>query len=145
LLLKNIQQKDFVRKQIRSNSIKQLLYIVSSVSIFFNLQIHSILQSENKLKKAENTDKIITNRKEVKKAKKIEIETRKTKIKIKTTEISTEADAKTNAKAAAAAATATTNRKCLLKLCKQFVYIYISFVYKTVLILLSCLLLFNNL
>ncbi len=121
------------------------MYIVSSVSIFFNLQIYSILQSENRLRKTENADKIITDKKEVEKAKKIKIETRKTKVEIKITKTNTETDAKTNAKTAAAAATAIANRKCLLKLHKQFVCTYISFALKTVLILLNCLLLFNNL
>jgi len=121
------------------------LYIVSSVSISFNLQIYSILQSENKLRKAKNADKIITDKKEIEKAKKIKVETKETEIETKTTETNTEADTKTNAKTAAAAATITADKKYLLKLREQFVYIYINFIYKTASILSNCLLLFNNL
>ena len=105
------------------------MYIISFVSIFFNLQIYSILQSKNKSRKTKNSNKIIINRKE------IEIET-------KIIETSIETNAKTNAKTAVAAATTTTNRKYLLRLRKQFVYIYVSFALKTI---LNYLLLFNNL
>ena len=103
------------------------------------------MQSENKSRKAKNTDKITTNKKEIEKAREIEVEAKKTKIETKTTETSIKADAKTNAKTAATAATATANRKYLIKLRKQFVCTHVSLVYKTVLILLNCLLLFNNL
>jgi len=109
------------------------------------LQIYSILQSENKSRKTKNTDKTTIDKREIKKAKKIEIETRKTKIETKITEKSTETNAKTNVTAATTAATTATDRKYLLKLRKQFVCTYISFVFKIVSILLSCLLLFNNL
>jgi len=105
------------------------------------------LQSENKLKKTKNIDKITTSKREIEKAKEIEIEieTKETRIEAKTTKKSIEIDARANATTAVAAATTTANRKYLLKLYKQFVCIYISFVFKTVSILLSCLLLFNNL
>ncbi len=121
------------------------MYIVSSISIFFDLQIYSILQSENRLRKTKDADKITIDRKEVKRAREIKVETKETEVKIRTTETSTETDAKTDAKTIVAAATITTDRKYLLKLRKQFVCIYISFVFKTVSILLSYLLLFNNL
>ena len=145
MLSRNIQQRDFAQKQIYSNNIKQLLYIVSFVSIFFDLQIYSILQLKNKSRKTKDANKTTTNRKEVEKAKKIEVKTRETKIEIKIIETSTEADAKTNAETIAITATTTVNKKYLLRLCRQFVCIYISFVFKTILILSSCLLLFNNL
>jgi len=109
------------------------LYIVSFVYIFFNLQIYSILQLKNKLKKAKTTNKITINKKETKKAKKIEIETKKTKIKIKITKT----NIIVNAKATTTIATTIVNKKYLLKLREQFVYIYISFAFKTTSILLS--------
>ena len=121
------------------------MYIVSFVSIFFNLQICFILQLENKSRKAKNANKITTNKKEVEKAKKIEIEIKETKVETKTTKIDIETNAKTSATIVAIITTTTTNRKRLLKLRKQFVCIYISLAFKIVLILLSCLLLFNNL
>jgi len=121
------------------------LYIVSFVSIFLNLQIHSILQLKNKLRKAKSANKITTNKKKVKKTKKIKIEARKTRIEARTIERNIKANAKTNATTIATTTTTTTNRKYLLKLRKQFVCIYISFALKTISILLSYLLLFNNL
>ncbi len=62
-----------------------------------------------------------------------------------TIETSIEADAKADAIAAATATTMATNRKYLLKSREQFVCIYVSLVPKIGSILLSCLLLFNNL
>ncbi len=121
------------------------MYIVSSVSIFFNLQIYSISQLKNRSRKTKSANKIIINRKEIEKAKEIKIKTRETKIETKTIEKSIETDARADTTTVAATATIITNRKRLLKLRKQFVCIYINFALKTVSILLSCLLLFNNL
>jgi len=103
------------------------------------------LQSKNKLRKTKNIDKITINKREIKEIKEIEIETKETKIKIKIIETSIEVDAKTNAIVVATIATIVIDEKYLLKLRKQSVCIYISFFFKIVLILLSCLLLFNNL
>ena len=103
------------------------------------------MQSENRSRKIKSADKITTDKKEIKKTKEIKIKTKETEIKTKIIEISTEIDARTNATAATTIAITTANKKRLLRLCKQFVCIYISFVLKTVLILLSYLLLFNNL
>jgi len=107
--------------------------------------MRSILQLKNKLKKTKNVNKITTNKRKIKKTKKIEMKTKETKIKAKIIKTSIEANAKTNAIATTTITTTTTNKKRLLKLYKQFACIYISFVLKTTSILLSCLLLFNNL
>ncbi len=104
-----------------------------------------ILRSKNELKKAKNANKIITNKREIKKAKRIKVKARETKIKVKITKINTKANARISAIAIATTTITTTNKKRLLRLCKQFVYTYINFVLKTTLILLSYLLLFNNL
>ncbi len=144
MLLEDIQQKDFVRRQIYSNNIKQLLYIINFIFISFNLQIRSILQLKNKLKKAKNASKITTSKREIKKTKKIKIKAKKTKIKTKTIKRSTKVDAKANAKAIAIATTIITNQKRLLRLREQFVCTHVSFVLKIASMLLSCLLLFNN-
>ncbi len=105
----------------------------------------SILRLKSKSKKAKSANKITTNKRETKKAKKAKIKARKIKIKAKTIETNIKANAKANAKATTTIATITIDKKCLLKLRKQFVCIYINFIFKTTLILLSCLLLFNNL
>jgi len=102
------------------------------------------LQLKNKSKKAKDTNKITTNKKKVKRAKKIKIKTKKTKIETKITKTNTKVDIRANT-TIAIATTITINKKRLLRLYKQFVYIYISFVFKIALILLNCLLLFNNL
>ncbi len=104
-----------------------------------------ILQSKNKLRKAKNVNKITTNEREVKRAKKIKVETRETKIETKITKTNTKVNAKTNAKAIVTTTTTTTNKKRLLRLRKQFVCIHINFVFKIASILLNYLLLFNNL
>jgi len=89
-----------------------------------------ILQSKRGLKKTTSASKIIIDRKDAKdKASKTE----------------EKAKARANARAATTTTTTTTDRKQLLKLHKQFVCIYISLVLETVLILLNCLLLFDNL
>jgi len=111
------------------------LYIVSLVSIFFGSQIYSILQLESKLRKAKSANKITIDRKEVKEARGIEA---------RTTKKSTEVDAGADATIAAVAATTTTNKKRLLELREQFVCTHVSLVFKIALMLLSCLLLFNN-
>ncbi len=103
------------------------------------------MQLRNKLKKAKNINKIITNKREVKKAKKIEIKIKETKIKTKIIEKSIEANIKTNAKVVAITIIIIKNKKYLLRLRKQFACIYINFILKIILILLSYLLLFNNL
>ncbi len=121
------------------------MYIVSSISIFFDLQIYFILRLKNKLRRAKDIDKIITSEKEIKKAREIEIKIRETEIEAKTIKTSTKANARASAKAIAATAITTTNKKYLLRLCEQFACTHISFVYKIVSILLSYLLLFNNL
>ncbi len=86
------------------------MYIVNLVSNFFNSQMRSILQLENKSKKARNIDKIITNKKKVKRAKEIEIKTRKTRIERRITKKSIKANAKTSAKATATTITITTKK-----------------------------------
>jgi len=125
------------------------LYIVSFNSIFFNSQIRSILQLEKRLRKTTNINKIIINKREVREAREIEVEVREIRIKAKTIEASTRVDTKANAKAntrvVTTIATTTINKKYLLELRKQFVCIYINFTRKIVLILLSYILLFNNL
>jgi len=121
------------------------LYIVNLVFIFFDLQIHSILQLKNKSRKTKNASKITTNKEEVKKTKEIKVKTKKTRVKAKIIETSTRANARANARATIVVATTTTNKKRLLKSRKQFACTYVSFVFKTTLILLNCLLLFNNL
>ncbi len=103
------------------------------------------MQLENKLRETKNINKIIIDKREIKKARKIKVKIRETKIKTKIIEISTEANAKIDTKIIIATTTIIVNRKYLLKLRKQFIYIYISFIFKIVLILLSYLLLFNNL
>jgi len=70
--------------------------------------MRSILQLENKSKKARNIDKIITNKKKVKRAKEIEIKTRKTRIERRITKKSIKSNAKTSAKAIATTITITT-------------------------------------
>ncbi len=107
--------------------------------------MRSISRLKSKSKRTKNVDKIITNKREIKKAKKIEVKARKTKIEIKVTKKSIEVDAKANATIVAIIATTTIDRKRLLKLYKQFVCTHVSLAFKIVLILLSCLLLFNNL
>jgi len=112
------------------------LYIVNLVSISFNSQMRFILRLKRKSKKATSANKITINKREIKdnarKAKK------------------TKASAKANAKAKAIITTITTiiiatNKKQLLKLHNQFAYMYVNLVFEITSILLSCLLLFNNL
>jgi len=107
-----------------------LLYIVNLVFIFFNSQIRSILRFKRKLRKATSASKIIINKREAKD------DARKTKANI-------EASAKANARATTT--TTTTNKKQLLKLRERFACTYVNLVLEIALILLSYLLLFNNL
>lgn len=117
-----------------------LLYIVSFISISFDLQIYFILQSKRESRKATNASKITINKKEVEdRARKIKAEARETKIETRIIEENIEASA------IATIAIATIDRKQLSKLRKQFVYIYVSLVLETTLMLLNCLLLFDNL
>ncbi len=113
--------------------------------------MRSILRSKNKLRKTKSANKIITNKREVEKAKEIEVETRKTKVKAKITKKNIETNAKANATTTTITTTTTTtttttiNKKYLLKLRKQLVYTYVSLALKIASILLNYLLLFNNL
>ncbi len=112
--------------------------------------MRSILRSKNKLRKTKSANKIITNKREVEKAKEIEVETRKTKVKAKITRKNIETNAKANATTTTITTTTTTttttiNKKYLLKLRKQLVYTYVSLALKIASILLNYLLLFNNL
>jgi len=118
-----------------------LLYIVNLVFISFNSQIRFILQFKRKSKRATNASKTIINKKKAKdnakKAKKTKTKTRKTK-----------ASAKASVEATTTIATitiTTTNKKQLSKLCEQFACTHVNLVFEIVLILLSYLLLFNNL
>ena len=86
------------------------MYIISFISIFFNLQIYSILQLKNKLRKTKNIKKIIINKKKIKKTRKIEVKAKKTKIKTKIIETSIQANARIDAIVAAAATTKQTHR-----------------------------------
>ena len=79
------------------------------------------------------------------KQEKLKTKTRKIKIKTKIIKANIKVNAKANIKATTIIAIIIINKKYLLKLRKQFLYIYINFALKTTLILLSCLLLFNNL
>lgn len=122
-----------------------LLYIVSFISISFDLQIYFILQSKRESRKATNASKITINKKEVEdRARKIKAEARETKIETRIIETNIEAGAKATI-IIATIAIATIDRKQLSKLRKQFVYIYVSLVLETTLMLLDCLLLFDNL
>jgi len=103
------------------------------------------LQLKNKLRRTKNINKTTTIKRKIKKAKKIKIETKETKIETKITKTSIKVNTKANTKAIITIIRTTINRKYLLRLRKQFVCIYISLVFKIVLILLNYLLLFNNL
>ncbi len=103
------------------------------------------MQLKSRSKRTKNINKIITNKREIKKAKKIKIKIKKTNIEIKTTKTNIKANTKANTIATTIITTTTIDRKYLLKLYKQFVCIYINFVLKIASILLNCLLLFNNL
>ncbi len=108
--------------------------------------MRSILQLENKLRKTKSANKIITSKKEIKKTKEIKVKAKKTKIEAKIIKRNTRANTRANATTTTITTIiTTTNRKYLLKLRKQFVCIYINFVFKTMSLLLSYLLLFNNL
>ena len=117
-----------------------LLYIVNLVFIFFNSQIRSILRFKRKLRKATSASKIIINKRE---AKDDAREARETKVEAKKTKANIEASAKANARATTT--TTTTNKKQLLKLRERFACTYVNLVLEIALILLSYLLLFNNL
>jgi len=91
------------------------------------------------IKSNNNVNKIIIDKRE---AKDNIREARETKVKARRTRV----DAKANAKATTTTTTTTTiNRKQLSKLRKQFVCTHVNLVFKIMLILLGCLLLFNNL
>jgi len=107
--------------------------------------VHFILRFKRRSKRATNASKLIINKREARDNIK---EARKTKVKTRKTKASTRASAKANAKATITTTTTTTitiNKKQLSKLRKQFAYIYVNLVFKITLILLSYLLLFNNL
>jgi len=93
------------------------------------------------LRKATNTNKIIIDKKEAKEVEDTKDKAREIEIKTKIIEV----DTKVNAEIVTTIVITTTYKKRLLKLREQFVYIYISLIFKTILILLSYLLLFNNL
>jgi len=103
------------------------------------------LQFKRKSKRATSANKIIIDKKEVKndakEARKIEVEAKRIKLDAKL-------DAKANAKATTTTTTITitiTNKKQLLRLREQFVCTYVNLVFEIISILLSCLLLFDNL
>jgi len=102
-----------------------------------------ILRFRKKSRKTTNASKIIINKRE---AKNNAREARETKIEARKTKASTKASAKINAKATTIAITTTTtiDKKQLLKLRKRFACTYVNLVFEIILILLSCLLLFNN-
>jgi len=118
------------------------LYIVNFVSIFFNSQVHFILRLEKELRRATSASKITINKRKTRDNAR---EARETKVETRKIETSTKTNAKVNTKATTTTTTTTTNKKQLSKLCKQFICTYVSFVFEITLILLSCLLLFNNL
>ncbi len=93
------------------------------------------------MRKATNTNKIIIDKKEAKEVEDTKDKAREIEIKTKIIEV----DTKVNAEIVTTIVITTTYKKRLLKLREQFVYIYISLIFKTILILLSYLLLFNNL
>jgi len=100
-----------------------------------------ILRFRKELRKATSANKIIIDKKEIRdnarEAREIEVETRKTKASI-------EVDARATTIATTTTITIT-NKKRELKLRKQLVCTHVNFVLEITLILLSCLLLFNNL
>jgi len=107
--------------------------------------MRSILQFEKRLRKTTSANKIITSERE---ARNNARETRKTKIEAKKTKANTKVDARASAKVTITTTTTTTittNRKQLSKLRKQFACTYVSLVFEITSILLSYLLLFNNL
>jgi len=99
-----------------------------------------ILRLEKESRKVTSASKIIINKRE---AKNNVRETKKTKIETKKTKINAKVDAKV-ATIATIIAITTIDKKRLLRLRKRFVCIYVSFVLEIVLMLLSCLLLFDN-
>jgi len=106
--------------------------------------VHFILRLKKKLRKATNISKIIISKRE---ARDDAREARKTRVKTRRIKVDTKASAKASAKATTTTitTTTTTNKKQLLKLYKQFACTHVSLVLEIALILLSCLLLFNNL
>jgi len=100
-----------------------------------------ILRFKRELKRATNASKIIIDKREVKnKVKK----TKKTKAKAKRTKTNTKVNVKTNARATTIITTTTTTTTNKKRLSEQFACTYINLVFKTTLMLLSYLLLFNN-
>jgi len=107
--------------------------------------VRFILQFKRKSKRATNTSKIIIDKR---KARDNAKEAREIKVKAKITKVNTKANARASARATTTIATITTiiaNKKQLSKLCERFACTHVSLVFEIVLILLSCLLLFNNL
>jgi len=104
--------------------------------------VRSILRFRKELKKATNASKIIINEKE---AKDDAREARETKTKARRTKTNTKANAKATIIATTTTTTTTTiNKKQLSKSRKQFICTHVNLVLEIALILLSCLLLFNN-
>jgi len=103
--------------------------------------VRSILRFRKELKKATNASKIIINEKE---AKDDAREARETKTKARRTKTNTKANAKATIIVTTTTTTTTINKKQLLKLRKQFICTHVNLVLEIALILLSCLLLFNN-
>jgi len=107
--------------------------------------VRFILRFKRRSKRATNANKIIINKRKVRdntrEAREIEVKARKIEANI---EIDAKVDAKTTT-TITTTITTTTNKKQLLKLCEQFACTHVNFVFETILILLSCLLLFNNL
>jgi len=107
--------------------------------------VRFILRFRRKSRKATNASKIIIDEREAKNNAK---EIKETRVKAKKTKASTKANAKANARATTIVATIATtiiDKKRLSKLREQFVCIYINLVLEITSIILSCLLLFNNL
>jgi len=119
------------------------LYIVSLAFISFDSQVRFILRFKRKSRRATSASKTTINKRE---AKSNAREAKETKVEAKRTKVDTKANAKANARVTtiATTTTTTTNKKQLSKLRRQFVYTYINLVLETILMLLSCLLLFNN-
>jgi len=96
------------------------------------------------LRKTTNANKIVIDKRQAKNNAK---ETKETKVKIKRTKANIEIDARVDIRATTTiviVTTTITNKKRSLKLRKQFICTHVNLVLETTLILLSCLLLFNN-
>jgi len=104
------------------------------------------LRLEKELRRATSASKITINKTiNKRKTRDNAREARETKVETRKIETNTKTNAKANTKATTTITKTTTNKKQLSKLCKQFICTHVSFVFEITLILLSCLLLFNNL